>query len=88
MTITDLKFTVADAAHRASGILGWIRVTLAGAVIVDGIALRRSLDGSLAITWPKQPNGRPVASPASSEARKKIENAILEAVATHLEAQA
>ncbi len=87
MTVTDLKFTVADAAHQATGILGWIRVTLAGAVVVDGITLRRSLDGILAITWPRKANGRPVASPASTEARKRIENAILEAVVKQLEVE-
>jgi hypothetical protein len=86
MTITDLKFTVADGAHRASGILGWVKVTFAGAVIVDGIALRRTLTGDLAITWPTKPNGRPVASPASTAARKMLEARILDAVAAQLEA--
>lgn len=80
MNVTDLVFTKADRAHRETGLLGWIQVTLAGAVVIDGIALRRTLHGDLVLSWPRKPNGKPVATPANASARRRIENAIIDAL--------
>ena len=87
MIVTNMSFILADERLRATGLLGWVKVTLANAVIVDGITLRRTAAGHLALTWPRKPNGHPVATPVNSEARTKIEAAIRKAVAAHLEAQ-
>ena len=81
MIVTGLTFTPADAAHRESGLLGWLRVTLAGAVIIDGLALRRTLGGRLALSWPRKSNGRSVVTPANAEARRRIEDAVFGALA-------
>ncbi len=81
MTVTGLTFTPADAAHQETGLLGWLQVTLGGAVIIDGLALRRTLGGRLALTWPRKANGRTVVTPANAEARRRIEDAVFGALA-------
>ncbi len=81
MTVTDLRFTPADAAHRESGLIGWLRITLGGAVVVDGLALRRTLGGRLALTWPRKANGRTVVTPVNAESRRRIEDAVFGALA-------
>lgn len=80
MTVTGLVFTAATGLDRARGLLGWVRLVLGGAVVIDGLALRRTLAGNLVITWPRKPNGRPVATPANASARRRIEDAIIDAL--------
>jgi len=60
VAVSNLRFTAAaTAAARADGLLGWISVTLAGVVRVDGIAVRRALkDGALLLSWPARRDGR------------------------------
>ncbi len=84
MIVTDLQYIPADETHRRAGLRGWVRVELAGAVVVDGLAIRRTHDGHLLITWPRRPNGRLVATPASEAARRRIETAILQAFAAEV----
>ena len=56
--IADVRFTAAAARSRGDegGLLGWISVTLAGVVHVDGIALKRAPAGSgdLLLSWPSR----------------------------------
>ena len=66
------------------GLLGWVACTLDDAVRLDGIALRRTLDGNLALSYPARTDaaGRrhPYARPVSDAVRRHLEEQIFSAL--------
>ena len=80
MNVTRLEITHASPEFQAQGLYAWLRVTLNDAVIVNGVGLRKTRDGRLILTWPRRRSSVLIASPASAEARARIEAAILRAL--------
>jgi len=82
--IDDVAFRGAGWADVEKGLLGWAEFTVNGAVRVDGVAVRRTLDGRYTLSFPgRQAHGgrrhfwvRPV----TDAARLEIEHQVLGAI--------
>ena len=86
MTSTDLAilgFACASPAHQECGLLGWLALRH-GELLIDGVALRRTRDGRLALSWParRDRSGRdhPVVCPIDDVARRAVEDRIIDAL--------
>ncbi len=79
--VSDIRFTPATAALRATGLRGWARCRLDGRWELDGLAVRRTSGGTYTVTFPSKRDGagieRPFFRPLTSEARAEIEQAVL-----------
>jgi hypothetical protein len=69
-----------DDARR--GLLGFLSLAY-GDLILDGVAVRRTADGRMTLSWPERRDrlGRahPYLRPISDEARRRIEHAVFSA---------
>ena len=52
LRISNLRFTPAGPHDRQSGLLGWVALDLGDALHIDGVTVRRTRDGRLALSWP------------------------------------
>lgn len=81
--VDAVRLTPASAADQAVGLLGFVRATVGG-LVVDRIALRRSLTGALVLAFPDRADrmGRrhAVVRPADDDARRELTRAILAAL--------
>ncbi|MCP4039712.1 MAG: hypothetical protein GY733_22400 [bacterium] len=81
LRISDVAFARAQSSDRGSGLLGWVACTVAGLLRVDGIAVRRTLDGRVALAFPCRKDGRGrkhyVVRPVDDEGRVTIERQVL-----------
>jgi DNA-binding cell septation regulator SpoVG len=79
--ITSVTLTPASADLISRGLLGWITCTLDHSLVLDGIALRRTRTGRLALSWPARRDGagrdHPVVRPLHDHARHLLEQQIL-----------
>lgn len=76
--ISDIRFT---PAHTGGGLLGWVSFTVDGDLVIDGVAVRRTLLGELTISWPwrRDTRGRlhHHVRPLDDEARLELESELL-----------
>ena len=84
-TISDVRVTPGSAADVAAGLLGWVSCIIDDRLYLDGITLRMTSSGRLALSFPERRTAtgsyaymRPVDGPA----RRDIEQAIFRAIAT------
>ena len=79
--ISILAFTSAPAAEQERGLLGWLTLDVYGVLQVDGVALRRTRDERLALSFPTRRDHtgrvRSVVRPMGDEARRALEGQIL-----------
>ena len=84
MIARDVRFTQASDRDLSSGLLGWVSFVLDGAIRLDGVAIRRTLDGRLTLSFPVRQSrgGRRYAlvRPVDDEARRDLETQILQAL--------
>jgi hypothetical protein len=84
LRVEAVRLTPASAADQAIGLLGFVRATIGG-LVVDRIALRRSLTGALVLTFPDRADrtGRrhAVVRPADDAVRQALTREILGALA-------
>lgn len=81
LVVTKIAFTPAPAELRMSGLLGFIRLDLNRAMVVDGLAVRRSRQGTLVLTWPERrgTGGRHrLVRPLHAHDRESLDRAILD----------
>jgi len=82
--VRDVTFTAATSTDRASGLLGWIALTLPCGLRLDGITLRRTRDGRLVLSFPERVDGQgrrhALVRPVNTDARRAIEAAIFDAL--------
>lgn len=80
MKLRVLSFKRASEAEVASGLGGWLRVTLDEILIVDGITVRVTEGGKLTLSFPARTdrNGlkHPYIRPMDDEVRRSIEAAV------------
>jgi hypothetical protein len=73
--VGELRFHPADRAQRERGLIGWTTFEL-GSVRVDGVAVRRTRDGRLTLSFPTRVDDRgrlrAVVRPRSREAHEEI----------------
>ncbi len=81
--VTSIRFTPAGAAHRRSGLLGWVRC-IVGGFRLDGLAVRRKSNGRLSLTYPERQDSRgrlhTLVLPVDREAQRAIEREVLGAI--------
>jgi len=67
---------------RRDGLLGWVSFEFGGGLVVEGVGVRRTLEGRLRLSFPTRTDRsgrkRAVLRPASDEARREIERAVLD----------
>jgi len=91
VTVSDLRFSEASEADARTGLVGWIRLVINDAIVLDGIALRRTLDGNrLTLSFPARRDGsgrqRFFSRPISDSVRRELERQVFERL--HLEREA
>ena len=88
--ISNLHFKPAPHLDVAAGLLGWIRVDV-GPLRIDGIALRRTRRGELALAYPsrrdRQDREHTIVLPVSLEDEIAIERAVMAELKRRGEAQ-
>lgn len=81
--IGSVRFKRGTDADFARGLLAYVRVEY-GDLVIDGLTLRRTLEGSLSISWPKRRdrggNQHAIVRPLTDAARQDVERAILAAM--------
>lgn len=84
LQVTDVRFSAADAASCRTGLLGYVSCTVGDALRLDGITLRRTAGGELALSYPARTarDGRrhPYVRPLHEPARLAMEAAVLQAL--------
>ncbi len=80
MTVTNIVITLGSPADRDAGLLAFVRC-IYGEFELDGIAIRRTTDGKIIVTFPARSwNGcrrKYFITPRSAPARREFEEAIL-----------
>ena len=84
--VTGIVFTPARLADRLLGLVGFVRCVLGGAILLDCIAVRRTLGGRITLSFPRKAGGHFFHRPVDRRARAEIEAQILEVIAAELEA--
>ena len=84
LRISGLRLSPATAEDSARGLLGFVSFLLNDRVRVDGVAVRRKLDGGLTLAWPARTDteGRrhPLVRPIDDAARRDLEAQVLAAL--------
>ena len=84
LSVSGVQLVSAGAQDRVSGLLGWISCVLNDGVRLDGIALRRTTEGRLVLSFPERRDGagrrHPYIRPVDDEARRAFEHEILTAI--------
>lgn len=84
LVVDRVELVTAGPDHAADGLLGWMRCRINRALRVDGITLRRTLDGRLTIAFPTRRDRRgrqhPYVAPVDEDVRREIERQLFEAL--------
>lgn len=82
LTLTSVGLTTASPTEIRTGLLGWLTVVVNDAILLDGVTLRRTRDGRLALSYPSRTDARGrrhhVVRPIDDAARREIERQVLE----------
>ena len=78
VSVSDVRFSPAAEVEVATGLLGWVSFEL-DYVRLDGVAVRRTRDGRLALSYPRRRQHRFV-RPLNEETRRAIEAAVFAAL--------
>jgi DNA-binding cell septation regulator SpoVG len=85
--ISDVRFTHGSSADIESGLLGYIACVIDDRLYLDGITLRRTATGRLALSFPERRTASgsyPYMRPVNGPARRDIEQAIFRAIAAEV----
>jgi hypothetical protein len=77
--ICEIQYTAGSPAERVTGLLGWIRLRY-GDLLLDGLALRRTRDHRLVLSFPKPRRvgfTRQLVGPAGPDVREQIESEVI-----------
>ena len=81
--VSIVAFASAPNPERARGLLGWLTLEVDGLVLLDGVALRRTRGGGLALSFPARTDHRGrrrfCVRPIDDAARQAIEEAVMRA---------
>jgi DNA-binding cell septation regulator SpoVG len=80
LVITNVRFMAASQDEVKTGLLGYVSATLNDSLALDGLTLRRTTDGRLALSFPARRDNagrqRFFLRPLGDEARREIEGQI------------
>ena len=81
--VSEVRLVRASVADEQRGLIGWVSLKI-GQLLLDGIAVRRTRDGRLVLSFPERRDldGRrhPIIRPSDDEARRALEREILFAI--------
>jgi len=84
LRISEIRYSPASAVDISSGLLGFASFLLNDAVRVDGVAVRRRLDGALTLAWPARTDRdgkrHPYLRPIDDDARRDLERQVFTAL--------
>ena len=84
IVITDVRFVAAEERDVERGLIGFVSAKLNHSLQIDGLALRRTRDGRLTISFPARRDtaGRQhhFLRPLNDQIRREIEEQILRAI--------
>jgi DNA-binding cell septation regulator SpoVG len=84
LPISSIRATPAPPAVARSGLLAWVSCIVGGELLIDGLALRRTVDGRLTLSFPSRRDraGREHAyvRPLGDGVRQAIERQVLDAL--------
>ena len=87
LKISRVKFTPASREQCEVGLLGWIACRLNHDLQLDGLTLRRGLDGRLRLNFPARRDSRQrqrfYLRPIGDRARRAIEQQVFQALRLH-----
>ena len=79
--VSDVRFTPASAIDQRSGVLGWMTFIVGEGLRIDNVAVRRTRDGRIALSFParRSRDGRqhPLVHPVDDRSRRRLEREIL-----------
>ena len=82
--LDNVAFTPAPQYLQRTGLLGWVTATLNGHLGLDGLAVRRTADGSRTLTFPTRIDGRgrehALVWPLDDGTRREIESVVFKAL--------
>ena len=92
VVVADVRFVAASDGELRTGLLGWISMTVASALRLDGIALRRTREGRLTLSFPCRRDASDrqhfYVRPLDREARRSFEQQVFQALALAVEESA
>lgn len=81
LRVSEVRCTRARPHEAAGGLLAYVAFTINGQVRVDGVVVRRTLEGDHRLSFPSRPDRRgrkhPILRPLSDEARRHLEREVL-----------
>ena len=84
MLISEIKFTSSGPGEKDAGLLGWVACSLNGTIRLDGLALRKTVDDRLTLSFPARRDSAGhqhfFVRPLSHEARLEIQSQIFSAL--------
>ena len=90
LTVSNVRFRSASPEQVGSGLIGFVTIVLADAIEIGGIALRRTLDGKQALSFPQRTDrhGQPhyVARPINERVHRDLERQVFDMLAIREEA--
>jgi hypothetical protein len=82
--VQAVSLAPASADDARGGLLGWVAFDLAETLRVDGVALRRRLDGGLTLAFPRRRDragdSHPYLRPLDAQSRAVIEHQVFAAL--------
>ncbi|TAH37719.1 MAG: hypothetical protein EYC70_07060 [Planctomycetota bacterium] len=82
--LTRIRFIEAGDADRHAGLLGWVSCTLDGRLRLDGLALRRTSEGRIILSyparWDRSGFRHYLIRPLDTAIRRKLESQVLRAL--------
>jgi hypothetical protein len=78
--VTFVTFTPAPWLDRLDGLLGWVDITLYGAILIENVAVRRSRVGKHYLSFPTREvrhGRRSLIRPVDNDARLALEHQVL-----------
>ena len=92
LQVSDVRFKAAPSRDVRTGLVGWISCAVNQALRLDGLVLRRTLEGRLTLSFParRDSTGRQrfFVRPLDDRARREIEQQIFRALALEPEVKA
>ena len=82
--IGDVRLVTANRKDKRRGLLGYVKLTLAGRIGLDGITLRRTAGGKLTLSFPARKDllgfEHPFVRPLDDDTRLEIEQKVFAAL--------